>query len=280
MSAEEIKLIPLQEIVPLPTNVTVIDKEEDMMLRTDMTRIESKGLYKIDPILVRKLSPEEIEKIKAKQAWSQAQYQIVDGHSRFYAAMELGWRQIRARVVEASLEEALAINYAKNKARGEVDPLREAVYFKHLQEGLKMTQEEIAEKFGLTQQRVSQIMKGIKVSKEAVKEITSRLVPYREKQEITGRHLEAIASLSEPEKQVQLVDTIIEGKLSARQAEKAKEAIEKGLSKEKAVEAAKAQGPSVGEVEIGEIECVKCNEKYKIFHVNFGKHKIKRIQEL
>ena len=265
-------MIPLQEIIPLPTNVTVIDKEEDMMLRTDMTRIESKGLYKIDPILVRKLSSEEIEKIKAKQAWSQAQYQIVDGHSRFYAARELGWSQIRARVVEASLEEALAINYAKNKARGEVDPLREAVYFRHIYENQKMTMEQIGERFGLTRQRVEQILRRIKIGKEARRIMSTRVDMEKP---LSGKHLEVIASVPE-EKQVQLVDTIIEGKLSARQAEKAKEAIEKGLPKDEAVKAAKAPTPPVGEIEIGEIKCTECGLQLKILHVSDGKHKVKK----
>ena len=271
-TTEELKLIPLQEIIPLPTNVTVIDKEEDMMLRTDMTRIESKGLYKIDPILVRKLSPEEIEKIKAKQAWSQAHYQIVDGHSRFYAARELGWSQIRARVVEAALEEAYAINYKKNKARGKVDPMREAVYFKHLNEDLQLTQDKIADMFGISLGRVSQIIKRTKISRNARHEIFTRV---KMEKPLSGKHLEVVASVPE-EKQVELVDTIIEGKLSTKQAEKAKEAIEKGLPKEEAVKEAKAPTPPVGEIEIGTIKCTECNVMLSIIHLN-GKHKVKTV---
>jgi ParB/RepB/Spo0J family partition protein len=275
---QAIELVPLEFIKPLPRNITVIGREQDMMLRTDMTRIESDGLYKIDPILLRKLTPLEIEEIKAKEPWSQACYQIIDGHSRWEAAKDLGWRQIRAIIIDCTLEEAYAINYTKNKARGTIHPLREAMYFRHLHEDLKMTQEKIAEKLGLTQGRVSQVMKSINVSEEARREIISRLIPYREKQEMTGRHLEAIASIPEPEKQVRLVDTIIEGKLSAKQTEKAKKAIEKGLTKEEAIKAAKAPAVPIGEIEIGNVKCSHCGLSFKILHIDEGKHKLKKVE--
>jgi ParB/RepB/Spo0J family partition protein len=244
--------------------------EEDMMLRTDMTRIESKGLYKIDPILVRKLTTEEIAEIKAKQPWSQAQYQIIDGHSRFYAARELGWSQIRARVIEATLEEALSINYKKNKARGKIDPMREAVYFKHLNEDLQMTQDKIADMFGISQKRVSEIIKRTKISREARRIIIPRGIMGKS---LSGKHLEIISSVPE-EKQPALVEAIVEGGLSRREAEKAKEAIEKGLPVEKAIEAAKAPEPPKSEIEIAEITCPECGANIKVVHVD-GKHKIK-----
>jgi ParB/RepB/Spo0J family partition protein len=235
-----------------------------------MTRIESKGLYKIDPILVRKLSQEEIEKIKAKQPWSQAQYQIIDGHSRFYAARELGWSQIRARVIEATLEEALSINYKKNKARGKIDPMREAVFFRHLNEDLMLTQDKIADMFGLSQGRVSQILKRTRIGKEARREIITRVITEKP---LSGKHLEVIASVPE-EKQVPLAQAIIEGKLNRKEAEKAKEAIEKGLPVEKAVKAAKAPEPPKSEIEIAEITCPECGANIKVVHVD-GKHKVK-----
>jgi ParB family chromosome partitioning protein len=267
---QTVELVSLDRIVPLPGNMTVIGREEDLMLRTDMTRIELDGLYKIDPILLRRLKPEEIEEIKAKEPWSQACYQIIDGHSRWEAARELGWHRIRAIIIDCTREEAYAINYMKNKARGRVDPLREAMYFRHLHEDLKMTQEKIAEKFGIDRSYVAKILKRIKVGKEARRRIVTRVT-----KPLSGKHLEVIASLPE-EKQVELTDAIIEGKLSWREAEKAKEAVEKGLPKEEAVKTAKAPTPPIEKIKIGEIECPKCHETYRILHVD-GKHKLERV---
>jgi len=62
-SEEKIFLIPLDEIRPARFNLTLMGAKEEEMLREEM-RFESKGLKAIDPILVRRLTPEEIEKTK------------------------------------------------------------------------------------------------------------------------------------------------------------------------------------------------------------------------
>ncbi len=234
---DKVVFVELSKIIPLPLNVSIIDPEEDMMLRTDMTRVETKGWYKIDPILLRRLSPQEIEQLRTEKPWSVAEYQIIDGHKRFYAAKELGWSKIRAIITDATLEEARAINYMKNKARGKVDPLREALYFHHLYEDLKMTMEQIGEKFGLTRQRVEQILRRAKVTKEA-RAIMSRRLDM----EISGAHLEVIGSLP-PEKQPEIAKAIVEEKLGFREAELVKEAVEKGVPTQSAVKVVKAVKP-------------------------------------
>jgi ParB/RepB/Spo0J family partition protein len=234
-SEEKIELVPLEQIVPLPGNVTVIDREEDMMLRTDMTRLETRGRTKIDPILLRRLTPEETAQIKTKQPWSQAQYQIIDGHSRWRAARELAWTQIRAIIIDASVEEALAINYMKNKARGKVDPMREAAYFHYLHEVKKMRIDQIVDKFGISHREVDRILSRIKVSQEARKKLSE--VPTLA---LSPSHYEIIGSIPEPEKQKEIAEIIAKEELSVREAQVAKEAIEKGLPPEKAVKAVKA----------------------------------------
>jgi len=161
MSEQKIEIVPVDQIVPLPYNVCKMDSETELMLRTDMTRVESVGMYKIDPILLRRLTPEEIEEYKAKGKLS-ARYMIVDGHRRWNAAVELGWHEIRAIVTDMSLDEAREFNYKKNKIRGTVDPLREAAYFRYLIDVKKMTADKIAEKFGISHRRVDQILSRIK----------------------------------------------------------------------------------------------------------------------
>lgn len=271
MVEQKIELVPLQFIKPLPANVTKIGRDEDMMLRADMTRTESKGLYKIDPILIRRLSADEIEKYKKKHPW--AKYEIIDGFSRWSAARELGWTRIRTIITDATREEALEINYKKNKARGNVDPLREAMYFKHLREDQKWSQDKIAEKFGVTQQRVSQILKRIKVTKEARRALATRVAMGKP---VSGKHLEVIASVPEPEKQAELTKVIIEEKLSWREAEQAKEAVEKGLSKEEVIKIAKKPAkPTVIETE-QTVECPICHQQFILIHDEAPRpHKLK-----
>ncbi|MEO3993281.1 MAG: ParB/RepB/Spo0J family partition protein [Desulfurococcaceae archaeon TW002] len=231
-SEQRIEHIPLEQIIPLPGNITAIGREEDMMLRTDMTRLESRGLYRIDPILLRRLTPEEIAQIKAKQPWSQAKYQIVDGHSRWRAARELGWTQIRAIITDCTPEEALEINYKKNKARGTVDPLREAAYFRHLHEVKKMRIDQMAEKFGISHREVERILCRVRVSPEA-KTLLAGMTA------LSPLHYEIIGSVIEPEKQKALAEVIVKEELTTREAQLAKAAIEKGLPPEKTVKVVK-----------------------------------------
>jgi ParB/RepB/Spo0J family partition protein len=231
---EKIEVLPLDQIVPLPFNVCTMNGETELMLKSDMTRVETTGMQRIDPILVRRLTPEEIEEYKSKGKLN-ARLQIVDGHRRWIAASELGWHEIRAIIVDMSLDEAREINYKKNKTRGTVDPLRESAYFHHLHDTLNVPVEKIAEKFGITHRRVEQILSRLKIT-EKTKRIIRGEIDFTPQ----AAHYEIVGSVKEPEKQEQLAELMVEEKLSGREAKVAKEALEEGLPKEKAKKVVKA----------------------------------------
>jgi ParB-like chromosome segregation protein Spo0J len=151
----EIVLLPLNAIRPAPFNMTLMQPHEEEMLREEM-RLESKGLEKIDPILVRRLTAEEIEKTKDKYPY--AKYEIVDGHTRFRIAQELNWTSIKARVIVATWDQALDMAYRKNKERGTIDPLKEAQYFKYLVQDKKTPPYEVAEQFQMKVEDVQRIL--------------------------------------------------------------------------------------------------------------------------
>jgi ParB family chromosome partitioning protein len=231
---EEVQTVKLVEVVPLPYNVSGrLESELDQMLRTDMGRAE-KGLYKIDPILVRRLIEEEIQKYKEKNPW--AKYMLVDGYKRWEAARELGWHNIRAIITDMTLDEALEFNYKKNKIRGTVDPLKEAIYFRYLTEVRKIPAEKIADNFGMSIRRVYQIfsrLKGVEPLKKIFGESAFTSIVRNKK--IEPWHLEILGSVEEPKKQEELAKLMIEAELSGREAEVAREAVEKGLPPEKTV---------------------------------------------
>jgi ParB/RepB/Spo0J family partition protein len=231
MSEQKIEIVPVDEIVPLPYNVCRMDSETELMLRTDMTRVETVGMYRIDPILLRRLTPEEIEEYKKKGKLN-ARYMIVDGHRRWNAAVELGWHEIRAIVTDMTLDEAREYNYKKNKIRGTVDPMREAAYFRYLHDVKKMTVDQIAEKFGISHREVERTLSRIRVSPEA----KTLLVGVTA---LSPLHYEIIGSVPEPDKQKALAQVIAKEELSTREAQIAKAAIEKGLPPEKTVKVVK-----------------------------------------
>lgn len=235
MSEEQkIQVIPLHYIVALPYNVCRIEREIDLMLREDMSRIESKGINKIDPILLRRLTLEETEEYK-KKGNPVAQYQIVDGHSRWQDARELGWNNIRAIVTDMTLDEAREFNYKKNKVRGTVDPMREAAYFTDLNR--TTTIEKIAEKFGMSEKEVDRILRRLKVTDETrqfLRQHRDTGVP------MDATHYEILGSVKEPDKQKKLAELMVTEKLTKRESEIAKTSVEEGIPKEQTIKIVKA----------------------------------------
>jgi ParB/RepB/Spo0J family partition protein len=263
---EKIELIHVRAIKPLSIQLGIMDYETEAMLREDMR----KGPDRLDPIRVRRLTPEEKEECSAK--YPNAEYEVIDGHKRLRNADLLHWETIRAIVMDVSREEAYEVSYRKNRERGSIDPMLEALYFKHLYIEKKLPAFKIAETFSISERHVYRTLKRVGIQPEAVREIVKQAAMAKP---LSGKHLEVIASAS-PEKQPGLVGVIVEGKLSAKQAEKAKEAIEKGLPKEEVIKAAKVPTPPVGEIEIAEMTCPQCGLSFKILHIGDGKHKIKK----
>jgi ParB/RepB/Spo0J family partition protein len=238
----KIWLIPLRKIKPLPLNVNLIDHETDKMLLEDMRR-NPEG---IDPIIVRRLTPEERE--AAKERYPFAEYEIIDGHKRFANAQLLHWDTIPARVLEVSREEAFETNYRKNRERGTIDPMAEALYFKHLYIDQKMKAEEIASKFNLSEDYVRKVLARVGIKPEVARRIMWEI---RAGHPITGKHLEVVAKAPE-DKQEKVVEAIIKKGLSAKEAKLVVDALTKKpeatetlleLPKEKLVEEAKKIAP-------------------------------------
>jgi len=160
-----IRLIPVRSIKPSPIQLTTIDPEIERMLLEDMR----KGAHRITPILVRPLTPEEKE--ACKERYPNAEYEMIDGNKRLRNAELLQWDQIPAVVLDISREESFEISYRKNKERGTVDPMLEALYFKHLYIDRKLPAFKIAEMFTLTEKYVRQVISRVGIEKEAVRKI-------------------------------------------------------------------------------------------------------------
>ena len=148
----EIVTVDLDRITVNEFNPNTMDPATFNALLSDMRQV---GVMGVDLILLR---PDG------------EGYEIVDGEHRFRAAKELGWPSLRARVQDLSLEEAMEVNYRKNRERGQLDPYGEGNLFKWWREVKGLKQAEIAWKFGVHETHVSRrIGYAEKVSPEAVK---------------------------------------------------------------------------------------------------------------
>jgi len=211
----KIELIPIEQLKPLPMHFTVIGREEEDMLREDM---KTKDVNSIDPLLVRRMTPEEVE--EAKEKYPFAKYEIIDGHTRWEIAKLLKWSEIRAVVKECSRDEAYILNYKRNRERGFVDPMLEAMCFNYFyQKGYTASQ--IAEMFHKKETTVWSTLRRLKVGKEARRKIVQQAFMGKP---ITAKHIEVVATLPE-DKQPKLVETIAQKGLSVKEARKVAKAL-------------------------------------------------------
>jgi len=144
----ELLTLPLENIHPNQWNPNVMTQEEFNLLVED---IKTNGQRTLDPIHVRPLGNN--------------QYQIIDGYHRYKALKQLGYKTIRCIIDNVSEDEAKAINYRKNRERGNIDPFKEAqLFYDDWRKGNgQLTQEEIAEKYGISQVDVSRSLNLIKI---------------------------------------------------------------------------------------------------------------------
>ncbi len=151
----------------------------------------------IQPIVVR-----EIE---------EGQYELIAGERRYRAIQMLGWDEIPAIVKDLNDTETASVALIENLQREELTPIEEAWAYEKLLEIQELTQEALAQRLGKGQSTVANKLRLLKLPKE----VQDGLL----KKKITERHARALIPLKDPEKQVQLMQTIIEQNLNVKQTE-------------------------------------------------------------
>jgi len=133
------------------------------------------GPESIDPILIRPLEAGGAD-AEAEET-GEAAYEVVDGEHRTRAAHQLGWTEIRARVREMDLEEAMVVNYRKNRERGRLDPVKEGKLYKWWQEERGLNVRDIGEKFDVSKSLIAQrIRTVVVVEDEAIEALRGKNV--------------------------------------------------------------------------------------------------------
>ncbi|AYA78346.1 nucleoid occlusion protein [Bacillus sp. Y1] len=190
---EEIKKIPIDSIVPnrfQPRTVFDEDKIEELS-RT----IHIHGI--IQPIVVRE--------------FEEGTFEIIAGERRWRAMKKLGWDEVPAIVKNMNDTETASVALIENLQREELSPIEEAIAYGKLLELHNLTQEALAQRLGKGQSTVANKLRLLKLPQEVQEALLNK--------SITERHARSLIPLKDAEKQIKLLEEIIEKNLNVKQTE-------------------------------------------------------------
>ena len=190
---EEIKKISISDIVPNRYQPRTFFNE-DKIAELAQT-IHTHGI--IQPIVVR-----EYEKGK---------FELIAGERRFRAMQKLGWDTAPAIIKDFNDTETASVALIENLQREELTPIEEAVAYSKLLELHQLTQEALAQRLGVGQSTVANKLRLLKLPQEVQDALLAK--------KITERHARSLIPLKNPEKQVRLLEEIIEKSLNVKQTE-------------------------------------------------------------
>ncbi|QGQ99885.1 nucleoid occlusion protein [Paenibacillus psychroresistens] len=192
VSNEEIKNIPIHEIVPSPYQPrTVFDEDRiDELCQT----IKTHGV--IQPIVVRLRNNK---------------YEIIAGERRFRAVSKLGMETIPGIVREINDAQAASIALIENLQREGLTAVEEAIAYQRLMEIHQLTQESLAQRLGKSQSTIANKIRLLQLCDPVKQALMER--------KITERHARALLSLNSEELQIKVLEDIISKDLNVKQTE-------------------------------------------------------------
>lgn len=189
---EEIKQIPVEDIVPNPYQPrTVFDDEKiDELCQT----IRTHGL--IQPIVVRVRD---------------GRYELIAGERRLRATRKLGMERIPAIVKEFNDSQTASIALIENLQREGLTAIEEAVAYQKLIDLHNLTQESLAQRLGKGQSTIANKLRLLHLPQEIQNALLSR--------QVTERHARALIPLKDPELQNKVLLEILEREWNVKQTE-------------------------------------------------------------
>ncbi|WP_040951108.1 nucleoid occlusion protein [Gorillibacterium massiliense] len=191
-AGDELRQLPLEEIVPSPYQPrTVFDEERiDELCQT----IKTHGV--IQPIVVR---------IRG------GKFEIIAGERRFRAVKKLGHETIPAIIREFNDSQAASIALIENLQREGLTAVEEALAYTQLMEMHQLTQESLAQRLGKSQSTIANKIRLLQLGDDVKKALMER--------QITERHARALLALNSEELQSKVLQDIITKELNVKQTE-------------------------------------------------------------
>ena len=186
--------VPISRIEPNPDQPRKDFDEKAMAELADSIR--EKGI--IQPIIVER-----------KESGG---FVIIAGERRYRAAKMIGLEEVPVIIKNYGQDERLEIALIENIQRSDLNPIEEAEAYQKLIEMHNYTQDQVAKKVGKQRTTIANALRILKLPDEIKKQLSEGI--------ITPGHARAILSLEDSIDQKELTQSIINEKLSVRDAEK------------------------------------------------------------
>ncbi|MFD0954366.1 nucleoid occlusion protein [Virgibacillus natechei] len=191
------------EVMQLPVNKIEPNRYQPRSIFNDekinelAQTIHTHGM--IQPIIVRKLEGETDN------------YELIAGERRWRAVQTLEWENVSAIIREMSETETASVALIENLQREELTVIEEATAYNQLLELHSLTQEALAQRLGKNQSTIANKLRLLKLPEQVQQSILNK--------EITERHARALIKINDPEKQVKVLQEILDHDLNVKQTE-------------------------------------------------------------
>ncbi len=139
-------------------------------------------------------------------------YELIAGERRWRAALEAGLSEVPVVVRNYSNEKRLEIALIENIQREDLNPIEEAMAYKHLMNEFHLKQDEIAERVSKSRTAITNTMRLLKLDPRVQQMIIEDM--------ISSGHGRAILAEEDPDKQYQLALKAFDENLSVREVER------------------------------------------------------------
>ncbi|HTP11371.1 MAG TPA: ParB/RepB/Spo0J family partition protein [Anaerolineae bacterium] len=184
---------PVRAVVPNPHQPRT--QFDEQALRELADSIREHGL--IQPLIVTRTGEDH--------------YTLIAGERRWRAAQLAGLETVPVVIKDVAPQQMLEMALVENVQRSDLNPLEEALAYKHLSEEFGLTQDQIAQRVGKSRVAVANTMRLLKLP-EAIK---ARLADGL----ITEGHARALLTITDAAVQQRLLSQIVKNGLSVRQTE-------------------------------------------------------------
>lgn len=149
-------------------------------------------------------------------------YEIIAGERRYKASILAGKETIPAIITDLNDKDSAEIALIENVQRKNLTPIEEAVSYKKILDMGYLTQEQLALKLGRSQSSIANKMRLLNLSDDVQEALIE--------EKISERHARSLLKLNTYEKQNQMLDRIIEERLTVRKTDEEIEKMNNGMS--------------------------------------------------